>query len=162
MRIDVKTTIIRIAIAVSIIFNIAFISGYCYRTFLRKPGDMRFVKARVGRILRELHLSDEQRQEVRESMRTVFLEGADIKSKIKGCRVEMIQLLAASDPDTEAIEEKRQEIALLQEEVQKLVINNILEEKDILTPEQQKKLFGYLEERAKTGKRRRWLSSRRK
>ena len=56
-------------------------------------------------------------------------------------RVEMINLLAAPKPDLQAIAAKQEEILVFQGKTQKLVINHLLAEKEMLTPKQQKELF---------------------
>lgn len=56
-------------------------------------------------------------------------------------RVELINMLAVSKPDLQAIAAKQEEILAFQGKMQKLVIEHLLVEKEMLTPKQQKELF---------------------
>lgn len=64
-------------------------------------------------------------------------------------RKEMIDLIAAPEPDRQAIEAKQEEILAGQRKMQTLVINRFIAEKRILDPEQQKELFALLRERGR-------------
>ena len=59
-------------------------------------------------------------------------------------RLELIDLLAAPQVDMAAIQAKQKDVLACQEEMQKLIIEQLLAEKDVLTPEQQKQLFTLL------------------
>jgi Spy/CpxP family protein refolding chaperone len=59
-------------------------------------------------------------------------------------RVEMINLLAVPKPNLQAIAAKQKEILVFQGKTQKLVIDHLLAEKEMLTPKQQKELFRLL------------------
>jgi Spy/CpxP family protein refolding chaperone len=63
-------------------------------------------------------------------------------------RVEMIDLIAAPKADREAIRAKQEEILAGQRQVQQLVIEHLLAEKEVLTVEQQKELFDLLRRRS--------------
>jgi len=56
-------------------------------------------------------------------------------------RQEMIDLLAASQPDRQAIAAKQEEILAGQRQMQRLVVEHLLAEKEVLTTEQRKQLF---------------------
>lgn len=139
----------RIGIILSIIFNIAFIGGYCYKSFWSKPETTDSIKPRVRQLFKKLNLSDEQKEKLRQSMDSVLNEVSKIRGQIRTHRLEMTELLTAPTTDREAIEAKRKEIARLQQEIQKLVLDRIIENKDVLTSEQQRKLFAYLKVRIK-------------
>ena len=62
-------------------------------------------------------------------------------------RTELIDLLAAPQVDRQAITAKQEEILAGQRKVQVLVIDHLLAERDVLTPQQQKALFDLLRER---------------
>jgi Spy/CpxP family protein refolding chaperone len=62
-------------------------------------------------------------------------------------RAELIDLLAASPADRQAVTAKQEEILAGQRRVQQLVIDHLLAEKELLTPQQQKQLFDLLRER---------------
>jgi Spy/CpxP family protein refolding chaperone len=56
----------------------------------------------------------------------------------------MIDLIAAAQPDRQAIAAKQEEILAGQRKMQELVIGQLLAEKQVLTPQQQKELFDLL------------------
>jgi len=60
---------------------------------------------------------------------------------------EMIDLLASPQPDREALRAKQEEILAGQRKMQELVIGQLLAEKEVLTPAQQKELFDMLRQR---------------
>lgn len=90
---------------------------------------------------RELGLSEEQAARftvLREAFQTNL---ARIRPTLQGKREELAQLLAAPDPDRARIEAVVAEINSLQAELQKQVIQHLLDEKKVLTPAQQQKFL---------------------
>jgi Spy/CpxP family protein refolding chaperone len=67
--------------------------------------------------------------------------------RLQGLRDEMLELLAAPEPDMEAIRAKQEKILEGHRRMQELVLNRLLEEKKVLTIEQQEKLFSMMRER---------------
>jgi hypothetical protein len=61
--------------------------------------------------------------------------------KAKQLRMELINLIAAPQTDMEAIRSKQDEILASQRQIQELLISHLLEEKEMLTPQQQKAFF---------------------
>ena len=61
---------------------------------------------------------------------------------------EMIDLIAAPEPDREAIRAKQEDILAGQRRMQELVINHLLSEKKFLTQEQQQQLFRMLRQQS--------------
>jgi Spy/CpxP family protein refolding chaperone len=59
----------------------------------------------------------------------------------------MIDLIASTRPDRQAIAAKQDEILAGQRKMQELVIEQLLSEKQVLTPQQQKDLFDLLRQR---------------
>lgn len=65
----------------------------------------------------------------------------DLKEDMREKRRHLFQLLRAPEPDREAIEALQADIWEQQKRIQQLVIDQILEEKKVLTPEQERALF---------------------
>jgi len=63
-------------------------------------------------------------------------------------RGELIDLIAATQPDRQAIAAKQEEILAGQRKMQALVIELLLAEKQVLSPQQQKELFDLLRQRS--------------
>jgi len=77
-----------------------------------------------------------------------FRESArSVCGEINRSRVELIDLIAALEPDREAIAAKQEEILAGQRRMQELVIAHLLSEKSVLTQNQQRKLFDMLRQR---------------
>ena len=94
----------------------------------------------------ELDLSDAQRREI-EALVARFRESArEICAEAGRHRTELFALLAADPVDREAAEAKRGEIAECQQRMQELVLDHILAQKAVLTPEQRAEFFRVLGE----------------
>jgi len=86
-------------------------------------------------------LSDEQKQKV-EKIRQEFLpKVARIRQELRGKRLQLNDMIFSSNPDMKTIEDKTREIASLQTDLEKEVVNHILQEKEILTPEQKRQFY---------------------
>jgi len=85
-----------------------------------------------------IDLNAEQKHRV-EEIRKDFLPKVDyIRKELREKRLELNDLIFALKPDMKAIDDKTSEIADLQIKLEKEVINHILQEKETLTPDQQK------------------------
>lgn len=71
----------------------------------------------------------------------------EIKKKLRDKNVELVALLAQREPEREGLSTLTKEIDSLQTELLELVIDQILLEKENLTPEQQKKFFSLMTDR---------------
>jgi len=87
-----------------------------------------------------IKLTENQKQAVEDIRRDFLPMVAGIRRALRRKRLELNNLLFAEPPDMQAIEDKSMEIAKLQAELEKEVIDHILQEKKLLTPEQ-KTLF---------------------
>ena len=74
-----------------------------------------------------------------------------LKAELRQKRDELSTLLLEPNPIDESINAKLGEIATLQVELQKVVVAHLLEIKEILTPEQQKRFFGMIIEELSPG-----------
>lgn len=68
-------------------------------------------------------------------------------SRSDAMRSEVIDLIAADEPDLDAIEAKQEEILATKRQIQRLVVEHLLAEKELLTPQQQQHLFSMLRNR---------------
>ena len=59
-------------------------------------------------------------------------------------RCELHLLIAAQDPDLAAIDAKITEISVIQAQIEKLIVGQIIDIRGVLTPEQQKLLIDYM------------------
>ena len=89
-----------------------------------------------------------QRQEIESRLEAFRKTSMPLCMDVNRHRLELIDLLAAPEPDRAAIAAKQQQIAEGQNQMQERVIANLLEMKTTLTPEQQKALFDTIRERS--------------
>jgi hypothetical protein len=68
--------------------------------------------------------------------------------EINNRRRELIDLIASAQPDRDAIKAKQEEIRRGQQQMQRLVVDHLLAEKEVLTPEQQDQLFEMMRDRS--------------
>lgn len=88
-----------------------------------------------------IELTENQKHEVEDIRRDFLPRVAGIRQALRQKRLELNNLLFAEPPDMQAIEDKSMEIAKLQAELEKEVIDHILQEKELLTPEQKKRFY---------------------
>jgi len=147
-----------LAIIFSIVLNIVFIGLYFYH----KADLLPLIGHRTSHnhlLYEELHLNREQLDRFRPARDRfhVFVnkQGLEIKAK----QLELIDLLSMEHPDRLAIDAKQLEIQTLQQQLQAMVIDHLLEERRILTPEQRQRFFALIRERIKesSGPRPRWM-----
>ena len=147
-----------LAIIFSVVLNIVFIGSYFYH-----KADLLPLIGHRGKhnrfLLEELNLSRKQldRFEPIRDRFHAFLgqQGHAIKDK----QLELIGLLAKENPDRAAIDLKQKEIQTLQRQMQAKVIEHLLEESGMFTPEQRKRFFELMRERIEKsdGPRPRWM-----
>lgn len=89
----------------------------------------------------QLSLSASQRQKM-EIFKKAFDEKTDRRRKtLSHKRNDLVELLNQPSPDYQKIDSLINQIGIAQAELEKEVIDHILQEKEILTPEQQKKFL---------------------
>jgi len=98
---------------------------------------------------RRLNVTEEQWRQIEPRLETFRQESQSLCRQINRLRGEMIDLIAANDePDREAISAKQEQIRAGQRQMQQLVIEHLLAEKQVLTAEQEKELFDLLRQRS--------------
>ena len=97
---------------------------------------------------RELDVTPEQWKKIEPRLREFRTSADAICRQIGQLRAEMIDLLAVPEPDLGAVEAKQEEILAGQRRMQALVIERLVNEKKVLTAEQQQRLFDMLRSRS--------------
>lgn len=126
-----KTHLLRAVLAISLLINVGVFSAFAYRTFSTDdfPGLPRY-----------LQLTDEQVHRWH-ATEAGFLE--QLGSSTEAVRVHrdrLIRAIFAETPDPMLIDAERTAIARLQDEQQKQVIRQLLQERELLSPTQRTKL----------------------
>lgn len=129
-----KPNHLRIALALSFLINLGVLGTIAYRAMVPAV-------APAGESLpRHLQLSTEQLHRWHES-EAVFLKQLDAGAdQIRVHRDRLIHAVFADKPDQTLIDRERTAIARLQDEQQKLVIVQLLHERELLQPAQRERL----------------------
>lgn len=104
----------------------------------------RFIRVRSKAIrgyLDLIKLTEGQKQQVEEIRKDFLPRVAGIRQALRQKRLELNELLFAEPPDMQAIEDKSRDISKLQAQLEKEVIEHIIEEKQLLTPEQRRQFY---------------------
>jgi len=94
-----------------------------------------------------LFLSDSQRKRVESLNRAFYPKITRMRAQLAEKRAELSELLEGSSLNQEEVEVKINEIAHLQAQLEKEVLNHIGEVGQILTPAQRKRFFSFVRER---------------
>lgn len=144
-----KRKLIIFGISLLVIINLSSLAtiGYhrCFRKGEECPKESKHQKESY--LHQQLSLTKPQAEKMKTLRDSFYLHSNKISSDLFERRTELVELLMASEPDIEKINEALSEINSKQAELQKKVINYLLEEKEILTPEQQQKFFLIIKER---------------
>ncbi len=141
-------------VVLSVALNVAFVGVWAAHLAAARmdsnqgrcvPGDSGSVWCPLHR---ELNVTDEQWSQIEPLLRTFRAEADEICRQIRSARAEIINLLAATDTDMDAVKAKQEDVFAGQRKMQALVIRQLTAEKEILTPGQQKQLFEMLRSRS--------------
>jgi Spy/CpxP family protein refolding chaperone len=128
-----------LGVVFSITLNLVFLGAYAYRAW---PREQRYA-------FEEVQLSPDQRAKMIEG-RNEFIAAIDrIGSSILGLQVRMIDAVAADPEDRRTIDATVGEIRIQQQEMQRTVIEHLLQDKQLLTPDQRKEFFSILKARVR-------------
>ena len=97
---------------------------------------------------RRLNVTDEQWQRLEPRVLQFRRDSQALCQEVTRKRGELIDLVASPQGDRQAIAAKQEEILAGQRQMQQLVIEHLLAEKEVLTPGQQKDLFDLLRGRS--------------
>lgn len=130
-----KNLALRVALALSLLLNVGVLGAAAWRALAwgEAQGDF-------PGFSRYLQLTDDQQRRWREA-EAAFLEPFRVgASEIHERRDRLITAIFADDPDAAAIEAERAAIARLQSDQQRLVIEQLLREREMLDAEQRRRL----------------------
>jgi len=88
-----------------------------------------------------IKLSEGQKQQVEEIRRDFLPRVAEIRQALRQNRLELNDLLFTEPSDMQAIDGKSRDISNLQTQLEKEVIDHILQEKELLSPEQKRQFY---------------------
>lgn len=96
---------------------------------------------------RELGVTEEQWAQIGPRLREFQAAVGELCQEVNAKRSEVIDLIAAEEPDAESIRAMQDEILATKRGIQDLVADHLVAEKKILTPKQQQRLFEMLRNR---------------
>ena len=109
-----------------------------------------------------INLTDDQANRLRQIVVNAEKSAIETRARTAVDGIELRELLRADKPDQDAVMQKVEEITSLRGEMMKNGIQAILEAKSVLTPEQQKKVREFMENRfSRSGWGARWREYRR-
>ena len=94
---------------------------------------------------RRLDLTEDQFRQVRDVQDRLAEEMETKHSLLREKREALFHQLREPDPDREEIDSLLVEISVLQADIERKVVENLLEMKDVLTPEQREKLLSIID-----------------
>ncbi len=104
----------------------------------------RFIRVRrkpIRGYLDLIKLTEGQKQQVEEIRRDFLPRVAGIRQALRQRRLELNDLLFADPPDMQEIEGKSRDISKLQGQLEREVIEHIIQEKQLLVPEQRRQFY---------------------
>ena len=148
-------------VILSVAINIAFVGVWAARALASGGRQPATPPAKSGDrqdpvwcpLHRQLGVSPEQWKQLEPRLVQFRKSSQAVCQDVTRKRAEMIELVAASQPDREAIAAKQQEILAGQQRMQSLVIEHLLAERQVLTPAQQTALFDLLRQRSQCSAR---------
>lgn len=129
-----KPSLQRLALVLSLLINLGVVSAVAYRAIAPSappPGES---------LPRHLQLSAEQLRRWHESEAGFLKQIGTGANEIRLHRDRMINAIFSETPDRNLIDSERAAIARLQDEQQKLVIAQLLRERELLQPVQRERL----------------------
>jgi Spy/CpxP family protein refolding chaperone len=86
-------------------------------------------------------LTNEQKRQVEDIRRDFLPKVEGIRQSLRDNRLQLNELLFAEVPDLKTIAKKSNEISALQAKLEREVIDHILQEKELLSPEQKREFY---------------------
>jgi Spy/CpxP family protein refolding chaperone len=86
-------------------------------------------------------LTNEQKRQVEDIRRDFLPKVEGIRQSLRSNRLQLNELLFTEVPDLKTIAEKSNEISALQAKLEREVIDHILQEKELLSPEQKREFY---------------------
>lgn len=150
-----RISIVKIALAVSLIFNLSVLgaAGYFYFTkndYWVSPFGVKMQKDKF--LFEELSLRPDQVKKMREKALPFRAEIDRKREEIATKRSRLFNLMRADTPDANAIKTAVSEINAKQEELERMVTAHILEVKASLEKDQQKKFLDLIQSAISKGR----------
>ena len=148
-----RNKLLLVILALSLGLNVAFVSTCAVRQFggggciARRPPTKGHNEEIWSLLHRELGVTKKQWEKIEPHLREFQRKLRARHKRIQKVRNGMLEVLSAPEVDRKAIEKQQKKVLRAFRKTQDLVLEHILTERKLLTPEQQKKLFDMLRRR---------------
>jgi Spy/CpxP family protein refolding chaperone len=141
---------------ISLVFNVAVISTLVFGLIRmsrieESPRRRHYSRERVARrcrsLARDLDLPREKAEQFEQLMTGSEVRTDSVRTRLRSAREELFELIWAESPQYETVMRKVDEVAVLQGEVEKLLIKNILDARSILDPEEEERFLRHMRNR---------------
>jgi Spy/CpxP family protein refolding chaperone len=150
----VKTKVFMFILILSLSINAAVLAttGYhYYRNTYPIPSAPCPVSPENHHLYQDLGLSNQQLAQMEPLARIFHGRLAELSASMEGKKEKLVDLLSQKEVDPAKIEELRQEMASIQDEIQKEVIGHIIQTKKVLNTQQQKHFFSLMHKSMRAG-----------
>jgi len=137
-----KQKVLVIALVASAALNVGALAAFAYRRATAPE-----MPAPPDRMARELGLTDEQRDAMRERHEKACKEMEPLRRELHRKRGEVLELLKQPEVDVAQRDRLFAEIADLQMQLELSAFDNMCETKNMLPPEQRERFLAHVEER---------------
>ncbi|MFO7871423.1 MAG: periplasmic heavy metal sensor [Kiritimatiellia bacterium] len=149
-RLTMWKKFVPLLIVLSVALNVAFVGSWAVHAI--RAAHWRAGKLRHGEVWCPLHsrlnVTDAQWQEIEPRLAAFQKSARIVREEVNRRRTELLELIAAAEPDRETLRAKQDEILAGQRRMQDLVIEHLLGQMDVLTPVQQRELFEMMRRRS--------------
>jgi hypothetical protein len=136
--------IVPVLFVFSVALNAAFLGVWGARALHGEPDEGATAgRSQESRLCCEAGVGTAELRELTPLLEEFTRERCEICRRLDRTRAELIEALAAEAPDRDLIRAKQEEIVEAQRQMQDLIVKQLLRQKDVLTPEQQQRLFDY-------------------
>jgi Spy/CpxP family protein refolding chaperone len=133
----------------SMVINISAIVTFSYYRWFKtkKLASVTHRSTSRGFLSQKLGLTEEQSNKVRDLRSNLWKEIKPLKIQLNEARRDLIEILKKDTIEVEGVNLKIDQISQIQKEIQQKTIENLMEHKSILTPEQRKKFIAIVTRR---------------
>ncbi len=136
-------------IVLSVALNVAFLGVWAAQAARAHwTADARYDGEVWCPLHRRLGVTDEQWRRMEPRLIEFRTRSQAICTDMNRLRTELLDLIASDNPDRQAIAATQEEIRAGQQQMQQLVVEHLLAEKEVLTAEQQQELFSLIRHRS--------------
>lgn len=139
-----KQKSILVIMIVSLVFNLAFLSGFVYRLLERSkypkhPVARHFMKDRSAG--ERMEMPEELRERMRDVHERFSPRMREFRERVRAERNVLVEILMADQPDSMAVENQLKRIGEFQLDIEREVVHRLFREKDLLPLEQRRQFL---------------------